>query len=180
MNAHRNILIGAGILLSQSIVLRAVTINVPADAPTLGHAMNIAEHGDEIVLANGTYTGSDNEFIHFNGLAVTIRSASGDPSTCVIGMEDENEVIFRFSNYETRLSRLEDLTIHGRVEIGRFSRSGDPTIVGCVFQGDYASIDIDDGSRPLISDCLFIDNQQGSTIWIEEGSSPHILHCRFL
>ncbi|OWY72336.1 hypothetical protein B7486_05290 [cyanobacterium TDX16] len=180
MNAYRNILIGVGILLTQSIILHAVTINVPADAPTIQDAMDIAEHGDEIVLADGTYTGSDNEFIHFDGLAVTIRSASGDPSTCVIGTQDQNEVIFRFSNNETRLSRLENLTIHGRVENGRLSRSGDPTIVGCVFQGDYAEVYVNDESSPLISDCLFIDNQQGSPIWIEEGSSPLIVNCRIL
>lgn len=58
----------------------AATINVPGDANNLQTAIIIAADGDEIVVGDGTWTLS----LTVTNKELTIRSASGDPSTCFV------------------------------------------------------------------------------------------------
>ncbi len=54
------------------------------DFPSIQAAIDGSTDGDVIVLESGTFTGSGNSDVNFHGKAVTVRSASGDPSTCTI------------------------------------------------------------------------------------------------
>ncbi len=69
-------------------------IHVPAEQPTIQAAIGAAQDGDEIVLANGTYTGDGNKNLFFFGKTLTLRSASGDRDVCVIDCEGDG----RFAN----------------------------------------------------------------------------------
>ena len=70
-------LIIAGVL---TLPLQAATITVDddgkADYSSIQAAIDAANNGDEIIVSPGTYV----ETIDFNGKAITVRSASGDPS----------------------------------------------------------------------------------------------------
>ena len=70
------------VLLTLTGSLPAATINVPGDFVTIQGAIADAGtvNGDEIVVTAGTYV----ENIDFLGKAITLRSASGDPTDTII------------------------------------------------------------------------------------------------
>ncbi|TVS07895.1 MAG: hypothetical protein EA423_02965, partial [Phycisphaerales bacterium] len=63
----------------------AATINVPADQPTIQAAVNVAVTGDEIVVADGVYSGFGFIDIDLQGKDLVIRSANGPASTTLNG-----------------------------------------------------------------------------------------------
>jgi hypothetical protein len=79
------------------------------DYPTIQAAIDAAEDGDIICLADGTYTGNGNRDIDFRGQAITVRSHSGDPDQCIIdceGSHAEPHRGFRFHHGESTDSVL--------------------------------------------------------------------------
>jgi hypothetical protein len=73
---------------------------------------------DEVVIADGTYTGPGNENLDFNGKAITVRSASGDRALCVIDCENNGRG-FAFHSGEGAISIVDSVTItRGRVASG--------------------------------------------------------------
>ncbi|MEZ5063467.1 MAG: hypothetical protein R3B81_01980 [bacterium] len=89
---HRSALVPAAlVLLAGASSSRATTWNVlpdgTGDFATIQAAIDAATDGDVIELANGTFTGVGNRDIDFLGKAITIRSVSGNPETCVVDAE---------------------------------------------------------------------------------------------
>jgi predicted outer membrane repeat protein len=68
------VLLGGVSVLAPGTVVRAATINVPADQPTIQAAINAAAPNDTIVIAAGTYMGTGNVGVTVNK-AVTILGA---------------------------------------------------------------------------------------------------------
>jgi hypothetical protein len=62
----------------------AALIDVPGDYPTIQEAINAARDGDTVQIADGIYTGELNKNLEFFGKAITVRSASGDPTKCIL------------------------------------------------------------------------------------------------
>jgi len=110
------------------------TRHVPSDFPTIQRAIDEANPGDLILLADGIYAGEGNKDLEFNGKILTVRSANG-PSACIVDAEDA--VGFRFRFGVTATTRLEGLTI----------RNG---IVGIV---------VDGGASPIIRRCVLTDHE---------------------
>ncbi len=86
------------------------------DFPTIQAAIDAAMPGDEIVLADGTYTGPGNRNLDFLGKAITLRSASADPTACIIDCEwavdDGCEAVgFFFRNGETSSTVVEGVSV---------------------------------------------------------------------
>jgi hypothetical protein len=92
---------------------------VPNEYPTIQAAINASQNGDEVVIANGVYSGPGNYNINFIGRAITVRSQSGDPDLCIVDIQGQyNGQLqrgFMFEFGEGPNSVLRDLTIKNGV-----------------------------------------------------------------
>jgi hypothetical protein len=107
------------VLLAFSAVQAEVYTLYPdgsGDFPSIQWALNSCQNGDVIQLMDGTYSGPGNEDINFLGRAVTLRSVSGDPESCIIHLRGRHgnlisEKGFTFNSGETETTVIRDLTI---------------------------------------------------------------------
>ena len=127
----------------------AAQIQVPGDYPTIQDAINAASSlvVDEIIVADGTYTGLGNtELQFFGGKAVTLRSANG-PGGCTIN--GGGLTIFQIINGENLFgTKIQGFTLKGGKAQTGFPIFGDAlggavrittssvTIVDCVFDSN--------------------------------------------
>ncbi|MFC1573148.1 T9SS type A sorting domain-containing protein [Candidatus Eisenbacteria bacterium] len=157
------------------------------DFPTIQAAIDSAQAGDFIELADGTYTGDGNREIDYRGKAITVRSQSGIAHACMIDCEGLGRG-FNFASGESAQSVLEDITVrNGSAPEGGAIKCdhSSPTISGCVFESNQAS---DDGgaielyySNSTIQRCIFVQNNayfDGGAIECAYNS-PHIRDCVF-
>jgi hypothetical protein len=170
-------LVAASLLLAPASP--ASIINVPANQPNLAAAVAAAISGDEIVLADGVYSGASNRNIVFGGKNLIIRSASLNPALCVIDLESLGRG-FTLQNGETAaLSRIEGLTIRNGVVPGGAAPNdrgagvrcvnGSVTIRNCVFDNNRANnanvggggATFFFGSNSIVSGCTFTGNNAG-------------------
>jgi len=167
------------------------------DYETIQLAVDAAADGDVIELANGVFAGRGNKDINYLGKAVTIRSQSGNPDSCIIDVEGEfNQTAqrgFVFLSGEGGESLLRDLTIINGVAdgpcpacegAGVYSEHSSPTIINVKFIGNYALSGAGFtavGGSPTISGCAFVGNQglEGAGIMIYDSSAAVIDHCIF-
>ena len=144
---------------------QADTLRVPAEHATIGAAIRMAQPGDTVLVADGTYTGPDNRGLDFEGKAITVRSEFG-PEGCVIDCQGEDRA-FLFHSGESRAAVVEGF----RITKGRAANGGgiectlesSPTIRDCVFLDNFAEacgggVAARGNSHPLIERCVFLDN----------------------
>ncbi len=122
--------------LSGNVV--ADIINVPGDYPTIQAGINAAQNGDEVVVADGTYTGAGNRNVVFAGKAITLRSENG-PTNCIIDCESLGRG-FIFYELDTPATVVDGFTITnglghpgGAIYAYYFSS---PTITNCIITGN--------------------------------------------
>lgn len=143
------------------------TIQVPADAPTVQAAINMASSGDTINIAPGTYT----EQINFNGKAITVQgSAAG-----VILQGSQNGPVVTFASGETRSAVLQNVTVTNGSALavpsagGIFISGASPTIQNStITNNQQCGIAAIDGAPAILN------NEISNTTFtgIEKGCAP--------
>ncbi|MCH8852666.1 MAG: right-handed parallel beta-helix repeat-containing protein, partial [Planctomycetes bacterium] len=174
-------------------------INVPADQPTIQAAIDAALLGDEVVVADGIYTGAGNKNLDFAGKQITVRSANG-PENCIIDCENDGRG-FTFHSGESLLSVVEGFTITNGLAIrgGAIAcQASSPTITNMFLHGNVAdgfkkgedggfrgggAIHCVQGSSPIIQLCTIVNNVAtigtGGGVHCS-GSTPTILRCTIM
>ncbi len=161
---------------AQAIVPR--TLYVPADYQTIQKAIDVAECGDTILVADGTYTGEGNRDIDFLGKAITIKSENG-PENCIIDCNaNHRDRHYAFDIHSTGLAKpvLDEFTITNGFQIGGviLCRESDPTITNCLITANVAhksgsAISCEQAS-PTITNCTISQNE-GTAISCWGGSA---------
>jgi len=150
----RNLGIGDGIelvvpsLASEDGPIQNVTQGTRYDF--ISHAVQEANDGEEIVIAQGVYQ----ESLNFRGKAVMVRSEDpNEPDVVAATVIDGGSHAVAFTSGENEDSMLSGLTITGAT------------------QGIYCR-----GSSPMIRNCCIVDNvEAGMKLW--ESSNPMIVNC---
>ena len=138
------------------------------DYPTIQEAIDGASPGDVIELINGTFKGTGNRDLDFGGKAITVRSLSGIPSSCVIDCEGNGRG-FWFHSFEDS-----DSVVDGIMIIGGNATSGTPG-------GSNGGAILCEYSDPTLTNCSFVTNSaasQGGAIYCYD-SNPTITTCTF-
>ncbi len=165
--------------------------------PTILEALQQADHGDTLVLADGVFQGPGNRDLDCGGKILTIYSESGDPATCIIdlggsALEPHSGFYFSAGNY--RSGSLRGVTIrNGYAEGSSLSNSGgalhvtsyDFTITDCRFEGNSAVSGGGVYAQPdvfVVSDCWFSGNSasDGGALVVASGDSVLIEDCDFV
>ena len=190
----RNYLKIAGLVMFVFITQTAVAGRIiyvdddgPADFNNIQGAIDDANDGDTIIVADGIYRGPGNRDIDFAAKAITVRSHNGREN-CIIdcnGTETDPHRGFHFHSGEDANSVLEGFTItNGYMEYGGgiVNDSASPTISRCTMTAnaaDYGGAIWCDQSSPWILDCNITGNTAryyGGAIDIREGC-PTISRC---
>ena len=102
----------AGVVACQAGII-SVDDDGPADFATIQAAIDDADDGDTVLVADGTYTGNGNRDIDFHGKGITVKSQNG-PENCIIdcnGTESDGHRGVYFHSEEDCDSALIGFTI---------------------------------------------------------------------
>jgi predicted outer membrane repeat protein len=160
------------LLLAIPCQARIITVDNdgPADFNNIQAAINDANNGDTIIVADGTYTGNGNRDIDFNYKSITVRSANG-PTNCTVdcqaGLGDEHYGFSIFCSSPNCI--LDGFTITGGATTN-FYRGGGASI------GKYA----------IVRNCIFRENYAedgGGAIYAGascDGTGTAAINCTFV
>lgn len=168
-------------------------IHVPDQESTIQDGIDVAVNGDTVLVAGGTYVGTGNRDISFNGKLITVKSENGPQYTYLDcqGLSSDPHRAFTFQNSEDSSAVLDGFTImngfgtysHGHYEGGAILCDGSsPTIRECLFinnTGDYQGGAITCfGSYPKLINCTFAFNSAvyGGVLY-SNGSNPRLYNC---
>lgn len=146
-------------------------LHVPGQFLTIQAAINAANPGDTVIVADGTYTGNGNRDIDFSK-SITVKSENG-PEHCII--DCQGTPVQRHRGFYLRgdpNSILDGFTITnghhnhgGAIHCAYFGTR--PSIANCIIKGNYAEdegggIYIADYSCAMLTNCTFSDNAAGN------------------
>jgi len=176
---------------------------VPSEYETIQAAIDSADDGDVILVADGTYTGAGNKELTWDGTEkhITVKSENG-PENCIIDLEDSGRA-FTFvsglgdnSIWITAADVIDGFTIrngntndYGGAIYCYYGYENDvsPTIRNCVFENNtsnYGGAICIDGGSSLITNCVFDSNSAnyGGAIYLGSAggdTEPLIQQCTF-
>lgn len=118
----------------------ADTIHIPADYPTIQAGIKAAAPGDEVVVADGTWSGPGNIDLDPLGKAITVRSENG-PEACLIDCKFKGRGfnIHTGEGPDTRIQGFSITSGSAAQGAGFFISGGSPTIDSCWVDSGSAS-----------------------------------------
>jgi len=163
---------------------------------TINDALEAAQDGDVVELLDGTFRGDGNRDLVVLG-AVTLRSRSGDPRTCIIDCEGSESLPHRGFVFES--GQQSDTIVQGITIINAHAgtdgfggavlvTNGAPTIRSCAFVGNRArrggaiASSLNFAGVPLVSDCAFRDNEarRGGAFYIDNSEGLVLEDCEVI
>jgi len=184
------ICIAVGLYVILTGTASAATINVPITG-IIQDGIDAANDGDEVVIADGTYTGAGNVNLDFKGKKITVRSANG-PAGVIIDCENQPRtrgVLFD-SLSEDRSAVLEGVTIrNGSYDFGAgimITSGASPVIRNVRVENNNATnsgggINVRDlNSNPLILNSTISGNtafDSGGGVRIINSADATIVNC---
>ncbi|MFG0284027.1 MAG: right-handed parallel beta-helix repeat-containing protein, partial [Phycisphaerales bacterium JB039] len=198
------------ICLAAGLALTPLTLadelHVPSQYPTIQAALDASQSGDEVVVADGLYSGEGNQDLGMPSHTLTLRSASGDPALCIVQVEEVGGEEGSRAIYPSSASIIRGITFRGGSGAylgGAMLTSSSPRFERCVFSGNSTSGWWDppseearggaiylSGSSATFDRCVFSGNSArimpvfgmgsgaGGAIYIS-GGAPVFLDCEF-
>jgi hypothetical protein len=150
--------------------------------PNIQAAVDAAQDGDTVLLADGEYEGEGNTGITVGGKEITIRSASGNPEACYLTLVQD--YAFAFMDGETHATVLEGIGITGEAAItALYVESSSPTFRNLKVW-DTAALGaaglLLENSNSLVEDCEFRNTRSwayGAVVTAGQTSSATFLDC---
>jgi predicted outer membrane repeat protein len=167
------------------------------DFERIKDGISAASDGDTLLLADGVFTGYGNYDLNYYGKAITICSASDDPTACAINcngsMYSQHRGVY-FSSGEGRDSVFRGIGIRNGYMAGQpmpphgdcdgaaiRMKDSSPSIINCRFinnkttsyfaAGYGGAVNCAEPSSPLFVDCVFKQNESGL------GGAVRLLRC---
>lgn len=185
----RALLTTLSILVASPVLAETVLVTPDGDGdyPTIQDALASVTDGDVIELSDGVFTGPGNRDLEFFGRAITLRSRSGDPRSCVVSAEQMGRV-FHLHDGEMSATVIEDIAIQMGVGGGLVLENGaSPVIRGCLIRVndgeaewcEYGGGVRCNGASPTFEDCAITGNTAivGAGVSIQGGSSVSFVRC---
>ena len=159
----------AGIAASQGRII-TVDDDGPADFSAIQAAIDDANDGDTVLIADGRYTGAGNRDLDFHGKAITVKSQNG-PEHCIIdcnGTPSEPHRGFYFHSFERQDSVLSGLTVTNGYAVaggGIYCDRASPTIENCIIARNQAEGAggicwlFNSPQEAALSGCVIVDNR---------------------
>jgi Right handed beta helix region len=142
------------------------TIQVPGNAATVQAAINMANNGDTVNIAPGTYAGP----INFEGKSITVQGSA--PGVILEG--SQNGPVVLFESGETRSAILQNVTVTNGSALGPPSAGGifingaSPTIQNSTITGNLqCGIGVVDGAPAILN------NEISGTVFTGSGCVPN-------
>lgn len=159
--------------------VRSGTIHVPADQPTIQAGIYAAVDGDTVLVAPGTYSGTGNRNIDFDGKGILVLSEFGPDSTTVDCAgpyrafliwqdEDSSTVIDGFT--------ITGATLGGYDSAAVMCDRTSPTIRNCIITNNSCDGFYGFEASPRVENCLFSYNRAGFRV---QAGYTRIADCEF-
>ncbi|MCP4451263.1 MAG: DUF1565 domain-containing protein [Planctomycetes bacterium] len=170
------------------------TILVPDHVPDIQTAIDLANHGDRILVAEGRYYGQGWTDLDFQGKSILLMGA-GSPENCVLDGEGERRGIL-FQSGESTDTVIDGFTITNCTASqggGILCRGASPTISNCIIKACTAQGISEPGrgggmsvaaGQPVVKHCIFESNTaagsgQGGAICVAGDASIEVLDTIF-